>query len=148
MITYQIEPFAACLPEVKLLAPVHWDEVASHKDVRAFAPNWDLYLKIAEVGALVVATVRGPGLVGYVAMYCRSDPHATGTLGAESAFYYVAKRPMRGLIQRNLIKFVCRHLQEKGVHYVKFRNKLAHSNAPILENLGFVADEMLYTLKL
>lgn len=147
-IVYGIEPLTACIFEIKGLARVHWDEVASFQDVRKFSVDWELYLQIERMQRLVLATVRDQGrLIGYVAMVGRPDPHAKASIGAESAFYYVEKRPMRGLIQRNLIRFVVGYLRQKGVHFIRFRNKMDHSNAAILRNIGFEADEMLYILK-
>jgi hypothetical protein len=145
---YQVEPLAGCIEEVKKHAYAHWEEVASFKDSRPLDVEWESYLKFEQLGQLLLATARSDvALVGYVAMFVRSDLHSRGVFAAEAAFYYVEKRPMRGLVQRNLIRFVCRYLRERGVHFIRFRNKMAHSNSAILENIGFVADEALYVLK-
>lgn len=144
-LSYQIEPFAAAIPEIKQHVAAHWEEVASRKDLRTLDPDWDTYLAMDQLGRVTLGTVRQNGaLVGYLMMVSRGDLNSRGTQGAESAVYYVAPRPMRGLVQRNLIRFVVAHLRSRGIEYIKFRNKLSADNSPILRNCGFVEDEMLW----
>lgn len=148
MITYQIESLTACLLELKAMAPEHWSFAATKTEGRTLDVNWDLYLHADKIGRMCFGTIREHGrLIGYLAMILHADVHAKATVIAESSFYYVEDRPMRGLLQRNLIRFVRDHLLEKGIVHQKFRNKMARSNAAILENLGFVADEVMYVLK-
>lgn len=147
-IVYQIEPFADCVFEIRQHVGAHWDEVASRKDIRELAPDWEAYLQMDRLGRITLGTARQAGrLTGYLVMVHRPDLNSKATMAAESAVYYVERRPMRGLVQRNLIRFVRDHLLAKGIQYQRFRNKLTNPNDAILRNCGFEPDEMLYILR-
>jgi hypothetical protein len=149
-ITYQVEAFSACVFEIVKHVSRHWEEVASRKDIRQLDVDWETYLQADRIGRITLGTARhGPDerLIGYLMMMQRPDLNSKGTIAAESAVYYVEPRPMRGLIQRNLIRFMRDHLLAKGITYQRFRCKLSHSNDSILRNVGFEPDEMLYILK-
>lgn len=146
--SYAIERLPDCLNEINAHAGVHWIEMASRPDLRTLAVDWEAYLAADRVGRITLGTARRGGkLIGYLCMMHRTDLHSKSTIAAESAFYYVERRPMRGLVERNLIKFVVRQLTQRGIKYIRFRNKISHSNAPILEALGFVPDEISYILE-
>lgn len=146
--TYAIERLPDCRAEISMHVQAHWTEMASRSDIRTLSVDWEAYLAADRLGRVTLGTVRRDGrLIGYLGMVQRADFHSKGTVGAESAFYYVEHRPMRGLVERNLIRFVLEHLAQQGIKYIRFRNKVSHSNAPILKSLGFVPDEMSYVLK-
>jgi hypothetical protein len=146
--SYAIERLPDCLMEINAHASAHWAEVASRPDIRTLAVDWEAYLAADRAGRVTLGTARrGERLIGYLCMVHRTDLHSKSTVTAESAFYYVERRPMRGLVERNLIRFVLGYLTQRGIRYVRFRNKVSHSNAPILKSLGFVPDEISYVLQ-
>jgi hypothetical protein len=146
--TYQHEKFADNIFDIKRHAQAHWDEMASGKNFRVFGVDWETYLAADRLGRISLFTARDAGrMIGYLCMMMRSDLHAKTTLVAESAFYYVEQRPMRGLIERNMIRFARDWLLAHNIKFIKFRNQLSHPNDAILRNLGFVPSELLYILK-
>jgi hypothetical protein len=147
-ITYQLEKFSDNIFDIKRHMVAHWEEMASRQDIRSFDVDWETYLVADRLGRLGLFTVRDSGrMIGYLVMLVRGDVHAKATRGAETAFYYVEKRAMRGLVERNLIRFARDWLLAQNVKFIRFHNRLTHSNEPILRNLGFVPEELIYILK-
>ena len=148
-ITYQIERFTEGLLEGRVLSAAHWKEFGNRQDIREFDVDYPKYLSIDAQGRLLSATARrGDMMVGYLVMVVCPDPHASGGKMAESAFYYTIPHPMRGLILRGMIRCIVRHLLDNGVRYIRFRHRLKQTAQPILENLGFVLDELSYSLNI
>ena len=147
--SYQIEAFSSCVFEIARHAKAHWDEFGARKDIRKLDVDWETYLRADRVGRIVLATVRTEAgrLIGYLAMAMHPDFHDRNALAAESVVYYVEKRPMRGLIQRNLIRFMRDHLLASGVKYQRISSEIAHGNNSILRNCGYEPTSVFYTLK-
>jgi hypothetical protein len=45
-----------------------------------------------------------------------------------------------------MIRCIVRHLLDNGIRYIRFRHRLKQTAQPILESLGFVLDELSYSL--
>jgi len=146
-ITYQIERFSEGLLEGRALADKHWQEFGNRQDIREFDLDYTKYLALDAAGRLLTCTARRDGdIVGYLVFLVMQDTHASGGKLAESAFYYTVPHPMRGLILRGMIRYAVRHLLDNRVNYIRFRHRLKQTARPILENLGFVLDELSYSL--
>ena len=109
--------------------------------------DYTRYLAAEMQGKLIMSTARREDtLIGYLAMFVIPDAHASAGKMAESAFYYTTPHPMRGLVLRGMIRCAVRHLLDNGVKYIRFRHRLKQTARPILEHVGFVLDELSYSL--
>jgi len=142
-----VEKFSECLLEGRTLAAAHWKEFGNRQDIRDFDMDYNKYLAAELQGKLMMSTARrGDMMVGYLAMFVIQDTHASAGKMAESAFFYTSPHPMRGIILRGMIRCAVRYLLDNGVNYIRFRHRLKQTARPILENLGFVMDELSYSL--
>ena len=146
-ITYQLEPLSASIIEMLRMSKEHWEFAGSRTDIRKLNIDVDVYLTAARMGRLVIGTARDRGrLIGYLMMAIRNDIHATETMVAESAFYYVEERPIRGLILRRIIGLVLTELKRREIKFIKFHTRVHKSIGPMLELMGFRPDTVVYTL--
>ena len=66
MITLEVESFTECLPELKPILPLHYEELALNKDEVPLSPQYDIYEARESLGELLFVTAREAGeLVGY-----------------------------------------------------------------------------------
>lgn len=89
-LTAQSEAFEPIIEEIEALAPIHWQEVATHKEVREYAPDWDGFKRAAAVDRLYCVTLRdGDKLVGYNIGFYMTEPHCKGRWVAQADAYFI-----------------------------------------------------------
>lgn len=90
-VTAQVELIRDCLDEMKPYFPVHWEELALYKDKMPLDPDYDLYLRREEEGAVSCVTLRENGvLCGYWISFISNGVHYKSTLTATMDILYVA----------------------------------------------------------
>ena len=144
---YQVESYSACLGELKAIYPQHWQEIALNKDQIELDPDYELYAKLDELGAVHLVTARdGRFLVGYHISFIRPHLHYRRSLTAFTDIFYLLPEYRRGLNGYNLLKFFVDSVREIGVERIYMMTKLAIDLTPILDRLGFSEIEHLHTL--
>jgi hypothetical protein len=143
--TYQQEPFEDLIPEIEALVPAHWEEFASHQEAFGRDVDWGMYRALACAGTLVVVTARQASLVGYIGWAIGGHPHRKTVMTGQTRFMYAVDHPMRGLWIRGMIRESVRVLEARGVRLLRGGSKLSANAGPIWENLGFTAEEIIYS---
>lgn len=138
MITAQIESFAACLPELVDLFPIHWAELALFKDRMPLSPQYGEYVRRERDGCLILATVRKDGrIVAYYTAQIALGFHYKETLAATMDMAYVLP-DVRGYgFARPLFRRVERELRRRGV-LIWYSGFKIHNPLGMPELLGLI----------
>lgn len=89
-LTCQSETFSTIIVDIRALAPTHWEEVATHKHVRKYDPDWAGFLRAEAAGRLYCVTLRdGDALVGYNIGFYTQEAHVKGRWVAQADAYFV-----------------------------------------------------------
>lgn len=146
MVTYQVEDWFDCVAEMKLLWPLHWEEVALNRDKIPLEPDMDSYEAYAKAGALHVVTIRADGkIVGYHVSVVRPHLHYKSSLSAFVDMYYLHPDFRQGMTGVRLFKEVEKSLKARGVQKMFTGTKLSLDMGRIFERLGWHETERLYT---
>jgi len=145
MIEFCVEDYADVIAEIKPYYALHYDELASNKEIE-LDPNYEVYEKLHEAGVLHVVTARDNGiLVGYHISFVMPHLHYKQSLTAHTDIYYLRKDCRVGMNGVNLFKFMEQSLRVRGVERIYMMTKTDADKGVILERLGYVEKERIYT---
>ena len=148
-VTFQVENIGVMRKEGMHLLERPYQEIAAFKEVQELDPDWDLYDECEKSGKLWVMTARADGvLVGYIWMLLVGDMHYKGLRRAVEDVHYLAPEYRKGLTGYKMLVETKRAMQEKGVDMIVFRTKVASDHGLLLERLGGVFADKLYTIVL
>ena len=146
MITYQVEQWHDCLPEMEALWPLHWQEVAADKDVIPLEPNYEMYNMLVQTGQLHLLTARSDGkLIGYHVSIVRPHLHYKSSLSAFTDMYFIHPDFRKGMVGVNIFRAAEKSLKQRGVQKMFTGTKLSLDMGRIFERLGWKETERLYT---
>ena len=146
MITYQVEDWHQCLPEMEAMWPLHWEEVAGDKDVIKLEPHYKMYDDIYRSGQMHVVTARCDGkLIGYHVSIVRPHLHYKSSLSSYTDLYFIHPDYRKGMTGVNLFRFTEKSLKQRGVQKMFTGTKLSLDMGRIFERLGWRETERLYT---
>lgn len=140
MITYQIEPYAHALPELKEIYPVHWLELALFQDRMPLRPQDYTYINQDQEGDLFLVTTRRNGeLIGYYTCLLYRSLHYDISTATMDMIYMKIEHRSRGYAIR-MIKFVEKELIKRGVQiwYSGFKTHKPLGLERVLPALGFI----------
>jgi hypothetical protein len=143
---FAVEQYMDVLPELRLLLPEHWAEIALDKGTIALSPDYATYEAMAKAGILHLVTARiVDELVGYHLSMIRAHLHYKASLTCFTDVFYLKPEHRKGMTGYRMLKFFRDSVKERGVQKVYMGTKLAHDIGPVLERLGFKPIERLYT---
>lgn len=144
-LTIRQEALFDVIHEVEPLLELHYQEVALHKEAIPLAPIWEKYRHLEAAGAFVLYAARDAGrLVGYSAFFINEHLHYGSTVVAHNDVIFLHPDVRRGAAGIRLIKFSEQALRERGVRKVTWHVKCQHNFGPILERLGYTAEDTIY----
>lgn len=140
MITAQIEKFEDCLPELRVIFPRHWQELALFQDRMPLDPQYDEYVAREQAGRLLLVTVRKDGkIAGYYTAQIAPGFHYASTLtGTMDMMFIVPEERGRGLVMP-LFRQVEKALRRRGVQlwYSGFKTATPLELDKLLPIMGF-----------
>ncbi|MBB4226023.1 hypothetical protein [Variovorax guangxiensis] len=146
MITFAVEDWFDVRDHMAHLWPSHWAEVAMNRDTIRLEIDFDSYNQHAATGALHIVVARKSGeVIGYHVSLVRPHLHYKSSLSAFTDVYYIAPPHRTGRTPMRLFEFVERSLKARGVEKLFTGTKLSLDAGPLLQHLGWVPTEMLYT---
>lgn len=143
MITTQVETIADTLPELKVLLPLHYEELALNKDKVPLDPQYDLYLAREARGEVLMVTLREDGeLCGYFIGFIAPGMHYRTCLTCIMDIFFVSPdhRNKRGGIM--LFKATEKELKHRGVQRWYVGSKVHKDATPLFKRLGFEVVEV------
>jgi GNAT superfamily N-acetyltransferase len=132
------------MDEMRPLNRRHWEEVG--EDRLELDVDHDTLCRLEELGALHVMTAReGERLVGYCMSIYYTPTHYRGVKCADNDALYLAPEARGGTAGRKLIQEAVRDMLADGVKIVRMRVKTKRDFGPLLQRLGFVHTETVYS---
>ena len=145
---FQREPASHELfQEMMPLLQKHWEEIAHFKDI-PLEPDWDMYLKIDQSGALRNFTARDDQgkLIGYAVFFVRSNINYKSSIQASQDVIFIDPT-VRGFGAK-FILWCDKQLKDEGIDAVYHHVKEAHNFGPMLERLGYKLVDLIFTKRL
>jgi GNAT superfamily N-acetyltransferase len=140
MITYQVESFERALPELRVIFPTHWRELALFQDRMPLAPNFGDYITRERNGSLFLTTCRLNGhIVAYYVAFLSMGLHYSATVEARLDMVYVIPEVRnRGFVVR-LFERVEAELRRRGamIWYTGYKAHNPLGMPKLLDHLGF-----------
>lgn len=149
MITAQVEPYAACLPELVRLYPEHWDELALDKGhpEAALDPMWDVYASRDAAGHLLLVTLREAGaMVGYFLGFIAPGLHYRQCLTYHMDIYRVSPAIRGRFGGKRLLRAVIAECKRRGVKRMFVGEKLHMPSGRLFASMGFEPVETTHSL--
>lgn len=130
MLTFQIESFEQCIPELLLIFPNHHQELGLFRNQMPLDPDFSEYIRLERSGNLFLTTGRRNGnIVAYYVAHVRPGLHYRSTLtGTMDIAYVVPEARDRGL-SLPLFRLVERELRRRGA-------KVWYSGAKVHNPMG------------
>jgi GNAT superfamily N-acetyltransferase len=146
MITCQVEPFPPFLEEVKPILPIHWEELALHKEKVPLDPQYNVYLERDAQGGVISITAREDGkLIGYFVGFIAPGLHYQTCLTCTMDIFYVHPDHRGGGTGYHLFKSAEKKLKRRGVQRLFVGSKLHKDASWLFEKLGYEEVERYYS---
>lgn len=145
-ITYTVENWSDCLPELIPFTKPHWEELGlDHADVPVDI-GFEAYAEHERAGRLHLITVRDYGtLIGYITAIITPMLHYNGTLHAITDLYYLKPDYRKAKIGVKLFQFAERQYRQLGVVKIITATKLHLNHSELFEGLGYRPTELTFT---
>lgn len=146
MLTASVESLTEELENLKILLPLHWEELALNKDKVPLDPQYEVYLQKDSEGGVLFVTLRNKGeLVGYFIGFISPGLHYKTCLTLLMDIFYVHPkyRGQRGGII--LFKAVENECKRRKVDRMFVGSKCHKDASRLFEALDFTEVERFYT---
>lgn len=146
MITFELESFTECLPELKPILPLHYEELALDKDKVPLSPQYDYYMARESEGQLIFVTARQKGeLIGYFIGFIAPGLHYSTCLTCIMDIFYIHPDHRGSNFGFDLFNFVEEKLKSRGVDRWYVGSKCHLDASWLFERLGFDRVEITYS---
>ena len=146
MITTHIESFEQRLPELKVLLPDHYKELALNQDAVPLDPQYDVYIEREREGGLLFVVLRDAGeLVGYFIGFIAPGLHYQTCLTCTMDIFYVRKDKRSGSAGVRLFRAVEHELKRRGVQRWFMGSKVHADASALFKRIGAVPVETYYS---
>lgn len=152
MVKIQKETLKDCLEEIKLLAPLHYEEVSAFKDYMECEPDYRVYQALEDAGALHIVTARDSNglLVGYIVDTINPSLHYSRDRFAVNDVVFVIKQLRNTSVGYKLIAKARDLLKADGVsvHLLHMKADPELEFSRLAEGLGYELLDLVYCNKL
>ena len=155
---YQAETVEQVLPEMSSLNELHYDEIATHKDLKVLKPDYDKYLEMERLGMLRVFTVRNQveergittmaegryrgDLIGYFVTFISPHMHYSDCIYALNDILYIHPDYRGGTVGYRLFKEAMQDLRDNTEATILcIHMKVEYPFRQLLGKLGFSLTE-------
>lgn len=146
MITAHIESFEDRLPELKILLPEHYKELALNQDHVPLDPQYGTYIERERQGMLLFVTLRDAGdLVGYFIGFIAPGLHYQTCLTCTMDIFFVRKDKRTGSAGVRLFRFVEVELRRRGVQRWLMGSKIHADASALFKRIGAAPIETYYS---
>lgn len=146
MITCHLESLEEMLPEMKLLIPLHYRELALNQDSVPLDPQYETYIERERAGMLLFVTLRDAGeLVGYFLGFIAPGLHYKTCLTCTMDIFYVRADKRTGSAGVRLFRFVEAELRRRGVQRWFMGSKIHADASALFKRIGAAPVETYYS---
>lgn len=133
---------------MKELMAAHWEEIASHQDIRTLKPNVDVFTKMEEQGRLFTLFVMdGEEIAGYSVNILAEHLHSD-TLYAQNDAVYVSPAYRRSGAGIRLMKATERAAKEHGAQLLFWHAKQGSRLESVLGRMGYGVLDVIFSKEL
>lgn len=138
MYTVQVENWELTLPQLLLLFPYHWRELAVYQAEMPMDMAIDRYSALSRANALMLVTIRyGRELVGYYLMFVLPHYHYAGSgLWGVADMYFITPEHRNGAGFK-LFKFIEVEARRRGIKHLVTSCKVHEDHTEFLTALGW-----------
>lgn len=142
MISAQVETYADCLPELREIYPIHWQELALNKDKVPLNMMWEVYEQHDANDALLLVTLRECGsLVGYFIGFIYPGLHYRDCLTLTMDIFFTVPEVRGRTAALRLFRAVESEAKARGVQRVFFGSKNHRDSSRLFKALGYTPVE-------
>lgn len=142
MITAQVERYTDCLPELREIYPIHWQELALNQDKVPLNMMWEVYEQHDANGALMLVTLRENGaLVGYFIGFVYPGLHYRDCLTLTMDIFFTVPQVRGRTAALRLFRAVEKEAKSRGVQRVFFGSKNHRDSSRLFKALGYTPVE-------
>lgn len=146
MITCHVESFERTLPELRMLLPDHYRELALNQDKVPLSPQFELYIARERAGELLFVTLREAGaMVGYFIGFIAPGLHYRDCLTCNMDIFYVRQDKRTGSAGVRLFRFVEKELRRRGVQRWYMGSKIHADASALFKRIGAEPVETYYS---
>jgi len=146
MITCHIESFEERLEELKVLLPLHYEELALNKDHVPLSPQYSIYIERERNGGLLFVTLRDAGeLVGYFIGFIAPGLHYSTCLTCTMDIFYVRADKRVGSAGVRMFRYVEAELKRRGVQRWFMGSKIHADASALFKRIGAAPVETYYS---
>ncbi|HEY8027689.1 MAG TPA: hypothetical protein VIF60_24325 [Burkholderiaceae bacterium] len=146
MITCHVESFERNLPELRMLLPGHYRELALNQDKVPLSPQFELYIARERAGELLFVTLREAGaMVGYFIGFIAPGLHYRDCLTCNMDIFYVRQDKRTGSAGVRLFRFVEKELRRRGVQRWYMGSKIHADASALFKRIGAEPVETYYS---
>jgi L-amino acid N-acyltransferase YncA len=143
---FAVEAWGKASPDMEILFPLHWQEIALNKDEIKLDIDFERYAEAEANGHLHVVTARDDGiLVGYHVWFVGMHMHYKSSRTAVSDVVYLLPMYRKGLAGYRFLKYSLDSLAALSVQRMVMNVKLHHDFGPVLKRLGMGKIEELWS---
>lgn len=147
LVTAHIEELSDVLPELRVLFPQHYRELALNQDQVPLDPQYDIYLERARRGEVLCAVLRERGeVIGYFVGFVAPGLHYRTCLTLTMDIFYVRQERRAGLNGIRLFRCVEAEARRRGVQRWFMGSKLHADASALFKRLGAKPVETYYSL--
>lgn len=147
MLTVCVESFTDGIEELKVLLPMHWEELALNRDKVPLSPNWEEYKERDANGSIIYVTLRNKGyLVGYFVGFIAPGMHYTTCLTCIMDIFYIHPDVRGQFGGVKLFRFVEKELKRRGVQRMVVGSKNHKDASCLFDFLGYTMIETFYSV--
>lgn len=145
-VVFNIENLGNILGELKPLLNIHHEEISHYKDIE-FEPDFETYLSLQKINAIVLFTARVDGvLVGYNIYFVRPSLHYKKSVAAVQDVVFIHPE-FRGF-GRDFFNYCDSNLKQMKVQVTYSHMKAKNSFGKMLEKLGYELMDLVYAKRL
>lgn len=146
MITTHVECFETNLPQLKPILPLHYEELALHKEKVPLDPQYGVYLQREADGGLMFMAMRDAGqLVGYFIGFIAPGLHYQTCLTLTMDIFYVHPEHRGSGAGFQLFKAVEAEAKRRGVQRMFVGSKMHKDASWLFQRLGYEPVETYYS---
>ena len=146
MITAHVERFVDHLAEIKVLLPLHYEELALNKDHVPLDPQYEIYLERERQGGTIFVTLRDAGaMIGYFIGFVSPGLHYQTCLTCIMDIFYVQKDKRNGTAGIRLFRAVEEELKRRGVQRWFMGSKIHADASALFKRIGAEPVETYYS---
>ena len=123
----------------------HWDEVASHKEIRSLNIHLEAYKQLNDLNLLIcIGAFEDDVIVGYSVNFLAVDLHDCTKVISQNDAIYVDPKYRKGSVGIKLIKAIEKESADRGATFVNWHAKVNTPLDHVLEKLGYGVKEIIY----